>query len=151
MKEKSKKSDSTILETWKKDYQSYIDDYIEKQKKPIIFVGLNTDLGSLGFRNKKLTPPKAFYNVHADHKYYIDLPINQILEQKFNRQIMKICNNKEKWFKKWLESPEKTQDKLNYDININYGKKKQKNGINYINQKNIYLQQKIIFLKMYVK
>ena len=122
MKEKSKQRTSTILKNWKNDYQKYIDEFIEKQKKPIIFVGLNTDLGSLGFRNNKLTPPKAFYNVYADYIFYIDLPLEQILQQKFFRQTQKICDNKEKLFKKWLLNPTKTQLKLNYDINLNLWK-----------------------------
>ena len=122
MKEKSKQRTSTILKNWKNDYQKYIDEFIEKQKKPIIFVGLNTDLGSLGFRNNKLTPPKAFYNVYADYIFYIDLPLEQILQQKFFRQTQKICDNKEKLFKKWLLNPTETQLKLNYDINLNLWK-----------------------------
>lgn len=123
MKEKSKERTSTILKNWKKEYQQFIDDFIEKQKKPIIFVGLNTDLGSLGFRNKKLKPPKAFYNIYSDYNFYIDLPLEQILQQKFYRQTIKICNDKERLFEKWLDNPNKTQDKLNYDINLNLWKK----------------------------
>jgi len=46
IKEKSKYPVSTILKNWKEDYQKYIDKYIKNQNKPIIFVGLNTDLGS---------------------------------------------------------------------------------------------------------
>ena len=123
MKEKSKQRTSTILKNWKSDYQKYIDEFIEKQKKHIIFVGLNTDLGSLGFRNKKLKPPKAFYNIYSDYNFYIDLPLEQILQQKFFRQTMKICNDKEKWFEKWLQNPTKTQSKLDYDINLILWKK----------------------------
>lgn len=122
IKEKSKQATSDILDTWEKDYQQYINDYIEKQEKPIVFVGLNTNLGSIDFRNKKITPPQAFYDIPADYKFYIDLPINEILEQKFNRQVTEMSNNKEKYFKNWLKSPNKTQDKINSDININLWK-----------------------------
>jgi adenylate kinase family enzyme len=117
-KEKQKYSEKYILKNWKNDYQEYLDNFIDKQNENIIFVGLNQDIGSLGFRNKKITPPKAFYNVHADYKFYIDLPIEQILKQKFFRQISKIYNNKEKIFNKWLEYPDKTQSKLTYEINL---------------------------------
>jgi adenylate kinase family enzyme len=122
IKEKSKQATSDILDTWEKDYQQYINDYIEKQEKPIVFVGLNTNLGSIDFRNKKITPPQAFYDIPADYKFYIDLAINEILEQKFNRQVTEMSNNKEKYFKNWLKSPNKTQDKINSDININLWK-----------------------------
>ena len=146
IKEKSKYPVSTILKNWKEDYQKYIDKYIKNQNKPIIFVGLNTDLGSLGFRNDKLKVPKAFYNVYANYKFYIDLPTHQILEQKFYRQVMKICNNKEKWFEKWINNPNKTQQKLNYDINISLWNKEtekwnklyKKKNYNFMDKENIY-------------
>jgi len=112
--------------------------------KSIIFVGLNTDLGSLGFRNDKLKPPKTFYNIHADYKFYIDILVNEILQQKFYRQVMKICNNKEKW----LNYPDKTQQKLNYDINISLWNKEtekwnklyKKKDYKFMNRENIFIE-----------
>lgn len=111
-------STNLVIKNWKKNYQKHINNFINNQNKPIVFVGLNTDLGSLGFRNTKITPPKTIYDIKAKHKFYIDLPIEQILKQKFSRQIQKICDQKEKWFSKWLENPQKTQNKLNYDVNL---------------------------------
>jgi len=148
MKEKSKQNTSIILKKWKKEYQKYIDNYIENQNKSIIFVGLNTDLGSFGFRNDKLKPPKAFYNIHADYKFYIDIPVNEILQQKLYRQVMKICNNKEKWFEKWLNYPDKTQQTLNYDINISLWNKEtkkwnklyKKKDYKFMNRENIFIE-----------
>ena len=124
MKEKSKQRTSTILKNWKNDYQKYIDEFIEKTKKPIIFVGLNIDMNRIiGFRKKELKPPKAFYNIHADYKFYIDLPLEQILQQKFFRQTQKICDNKEKMFEKWLINPNRVNYQLEYLINITLWKK----------------------------
>jgi len=148
MKEKSKQNTSIILKKWKKEYQKYIDNYIENQNKSIIFVGLNTDLGSFGFRNDKLKPPKAFYNIHADYKFYIDIPVNEILQQKFYRQVMKICNNKEEWFEKWLNYPDNTQQKLNYLINISLWNKEtekwnklyKKKDYKFMNRENIFIE-----------
>jgi deoxyadenosine/deoxycytidine kinase len=48
------------------EYQNYINNYINKQNKPIIFVGLN-DNRSFG-KNKKL-----YYNVHSQYNYYIEI------------------------------------------------------------------------------
>jgi adenylate kinase family enzyme len=60
-----------------KKYQKYIDNFIENQnKKIIVFVGLNKE---------HLT--ETLYNIYADYKYYIDLPININLERHFNREI----------------------------------------------------------------
>ena len=149
MKEKSKQNTSIILKKWKKEYQKYIDNYIENQNKSIIFVGLNTDFGRpLGFRNDKLKPPKAFYNIHADYKFYIDIPVNEILQQKFYRQVMKICNNKEEWFEKWLNYPDNTQQKLNYLINISLWNKEtekwnklyKKKDYKFMNRENIFIE-----------
>jgi len=148
MKEKSKQNTSIILKKWKKEYQKYIDNYIENQNKSIIFVGLNTDLGSFGFRNDKLKPPKAFYNIHADYKFYIDIPVNEILQQKLYRQVIKICNNKEEWFEKWLNYPDNTQQKLNYLINISLWNKEtekwnklyKKKDYKFMNRENIFIE-----------
>ena len=48
------------------EYQLYIDSYINKQKKPIIFVGLNDN--TIYGKNKNL-----YYNVHSQHNYYIEI------------------------------------------------------------------------------
>ena len=147
IKEKSKYPVSTILKNWKEDYQKYIDKYIKNQNKPIIFVGLNIDMNRIiGFRKKELKPPKAFYNIHADYKFYIDLPIEQILQQKFFRQTQKICDNKEKMFEKWLINPNRVNYQLEYLINISLWNKEtekwnklyKKKNYNFMDKENIY-------------
>lgn len=59
-------------------YQSYIDNFISKQKKPIIFVGLNV----MHWWHKDL-----YYNLNANHKFYIKLDNTKIFKQKCSRFI----------------------------------------------------------------
>jgi len=61
---------------------------------------------------------------------------------------MKICNNKEKWFEKWLNYPDKTQQTLNYDINISLWNKEtkkwnklyKKKDYKFMNRENIFIE-----------
>ena len=69
------------------EYQSYIDSYINKQKKPIIFVGLN-DNTRYG-KNKNL-----YYNVHSQYNYYIDIDDMIIVKQKCIRLLNDIQTDK---------------------------------------------------------
>jgi adenylate kinase family enzyme len=68
-------------------YQSYIDDYINKQKKPIIFVGLNDN--TVYGENKNL-----YYNVHSHHNYYIEIDDMLIVKQKCIRLLNDIQTDK---------------------------------------------------------
>ena len=54
-------------------YQKFIDDFVNKQKKPIIFVGLNDNI--LGTKN-------IYYNVHSQYNFYIDIDDKIIVKQK---------------------------------------------------------------------
>jgi adenylate kinase family enzyme len=69
------------------EYQSYIDDYINKQKKPIIFVGLNDN--TIYGKNKNL-----YYNVHSQHNYYIKIDDMIIVKQKCIRLLNDIQTDK---------------------------------------------------------
>ncbi len=70
-------------------YQKYIDDYINKQQKPIIFVGLNDNFVDFYPKRKKI-----YYNIHTtDHKYYIDIDDNIIIKQKCERFLNNIKND----------------------------------------------------------
>lgn len=62
----------------KEEYQKYIDKFINKQTKPLIFVGLN----HMPWWNKNL-----YYNMHADYKFYIKLDSDIIFKQKCGRFI----------------------------------------------------------------
>ena len=59
-------------------YQKFIDNYVNKQKKPLIFVGLNDN--PLGTKN-------IYYNVHSQYNYYIDIDDKVLLKQKCLRML----------------------------------------------------------------
>ena len=69
------------------EYQSYIDSYINRQKKAIIFVGLNDN--TVYGKNKNL-----YYNVHSQYNYYIDIDDMIIVKQKCIRLLNDIQNDK---------------------------------------------------------
>jgi len=69
------------------EYQLYIDSYINKQKKPIIFVGLNDN--TIYGKNKNL-----YYNVHSQHNYYIEIDDMIIVKQKCIRLLNDIQTDK---------------------------------------------------------
>ena len=54
------------------EYQKYIDTFIDKQKKPIIFVGLNDNNNPKveRFIQNKI---KKYYDLHSQFNYYIDI------------------------------------------------------------------------------
>jgi len=58
------------------EYQKYIDKFVNKQTKPLVFVGLN----HMPWWNKNL-----YYDVHADYKFYIELDSDTIFKQKCSR------------------------------------------------------------------
>lgn len=95
------------------DYQIFIDNFVEThQDKPLIFVGLDADrcLGPAEpYRSKQ---SDKYYNLYAKYKFYIDLPQEQILKQRFLRQVNKMYKRKEWFFDTWLEKPEMINAKL---------------------------------------
>lgn len=80
--------------TWKlfesDKYQKFIDDYIYKHHKPIVFVGLN----NYPWHKKNL-----YYNMHSNYNFYIDLDDKIILQQRCRRfitdQLQDMINNKD--------------------------------------------------------
>lgn len=102
LNEKTNITAEEFIKTYKFSYQKYIDDFIENNnKKPIIFVGVNTYiLGEIFyFKNKESEYPKAFFDVHANYKFYIDSDMNTILKQRFNREFDDYIN----WFCNWIK------------------------------------------------
>lgn len=69
------------------EYQSYIDNYINKQRKPLILVGLNDN--TVFGKNKNL-----YYNVHSQHNYYIEIDDMVIVKQKCIRLLNDIQTDK---------------------------------------------------------
>ncbi len=70
----------TLNDIVEKEYQKYIDAFIQKQKKPIIFVGLNDNLIDFFPKRKKM-----YYNLHAEYTFYIDIDDSIIVNQKCRR------------------------------------------------------------------
>ena len=69
------------------EYQKYINTFISKQNKPIIFVGLNDN--TIYGKNKKL-----YYDLYSKYNYYIDIDYRVILKQKCLRLLNNIQNDK---------------------------------------------------------
>ena len=101
------------------NYQEYIDNFIKKNKgKPIIFVGINTFIMNemQQFKGVDRHFPKAFFDLRADHKYYIDIPVEQVMKQKFYRMMDDFCNSKDIIFSDLLENEKKTRKNIMDDI-----------------------------------
>jgi hypothetical protein len=69
------------------EYQNYINKFIKKQNKPIVFVGLN-DNTRFG-KNKKL-----YYNLQSQYNYYIEIDDMIVVKQKCIRLLNEIQNDK---------------------------------------------------------
>ncbi len=83
----------------KREYQEYIDNFIQKQNKtkPLILTGLN--VGMYHYKNH-------YYQTNPTYKFYIDLPIEVVLKRKFFRSIdelFDIPRYKEKIFERLLK------------------------------------------------
>uniref|UniRef100_A0A6C0EG41 Uncharacterized protein n=1 Tax=viral metagenome TaxID=1070528 RepID=A0A6C0EG41_9ZZZZ len=137
------------------EYQSYINDYINKQKKPIIFVGLN-DNTRYG-KNKNL-----YYNVHSQHNYYIELDDMIIVKQKCIRLLNNIQTNKiamedlvkdnEKFVKKFTEAIKmECSVKQTIKQNNKWKKDYDKQGYKFMSRKNIYKSVVIILNNKFSK
>lgn len=63
------------------DYQTYIDNYIKKIKKPLILVGIPNNPNG---QNKK-----RYFNVHSSYNYYIKIDDMTIVKQRCTRFLTK--------------------------------------------------------------
>ena len=124
------------------EYQLYIDSYINKQKKPIIFVGLNDN--TVYGKNKNL-----YYNVHSQHNYYIEIDDMIIVKQKCIRLLNDIqtdkmamedlVKNNEKFVKKFTEAIKiNCSAKQTIKQNNKWKKDYEKQGYKFISRLNIY-------------
>ena len=124
-------------------YQKYIDDFVNKQKKPIIFVGLNDNI--LGTKN-------IYYNVHSQYNFYIDIDDKVIVKQKCIRfltdylplnldksAINDIMNNNDFFIKQItkLIKNECSMEKL-VKLNNKWKKDYEKQGYKFMSRENIY-------------
>ena len=64
-------------------YQKYINNYINKINKPLIFVGLN----HMPWWHKEL-----YYDMHSTHNFYINLNDETIIKQKCIRHLRKLSD-----------------------------------------------------------
>lgn len=60
----------------KKEYQKYIDNYVKKIKKPLVFVGLN----HMPWWHKN-----HYYDMHSTHNFYIKISEDKLYNQKCAR------------------------------------------------------------------
>jgi deoxyadenosine/deoxycytidine kinase len=81
-----------------KEYQNFIDTFIDKQKKPIVFVGLNEN--TVDGKNKSL-----YYDLHSQYNYYIDIDDTIIVKQKCLR-LLDIYKNNEIAMKDLIDNNE---------------------------------------------
>ena len=126
-----------------KAYQKYIDDYINKQKKTIIFVGLNDNFVDFYPKRKNI-----YYNLHTttNHTYYIDIDDNIIIKQKCERFLNNIKNDinlvttDNHKFIKQISKAFNTECNANYILKwINKWKKDyKKQGYKFMSRENIY-------------
>lgn len=124
------------------EYQKYINAFISKQNKPIIFVGLNDN--TIYGKNKKL-----YYDLHSKYNYYIDIDYRVILKQKCLRLLNNIQNDKialndlisnnEKFIKNFSEAIKRECNaKKTIKINDKWEKDYKKQGYKFMSRKNIY-------------
>ena len=139
-----KKSSHNIGDVNEKAYQKYIDDYINKQKKPIIFVGLNDNFVDFYPKRKNI-----YYNVHSQHNYYIEIDDMIIVKQKCIRLLNDIqtdkmamedlVKNNEKFVKKFTEAIKiECSAKQTIKQNNKWKKDYEKQGYKFISRENIY-------------
>jgi adenylate kinase family enzyme len=151
------KTNFTYEDIDEKAYQEYINEYIYKQKKPIIFVGLNDNFIDFYPKRKKI-----YYNVHAQYKYYIDIDDNIIVKQKCLRFIDGIKNDtftmenlisNNKQFIKTITIAIETECSKKFIINwINKWKKDyEKQEYKFMSRENIYKSVVKILNKKFVK
>lgn len=98
-----------------KDYQHFIDNFIKNNSnKPLIITGLTAERCKGEMNNDDNT----FYEINTEHKYLIEINENDILKQRFMRQVSKLNERKEKMFDAWLENNDEIQKKLFRFVNI---------------------------------
>jgi hypothetical protein len=101
-----------------KNYNEYINNYINYNKKPIILTGLTAEK-CLGLMNDD---NDTFYEIKTKYRYFIHIDNNEVLRQRFYRQIDKLVERKEYFFNEWLIN-KKIQNKLFRFINLSQWEK----------------------------
>lgn len=91
------------------DYQEFINIFIkENSDKPLILTGLSAER-CIGEMNDE---DNTFYEINTDYKYLIKINENDILKQRFFRQVSKLNDRKKDIFDAWLKNNNDIQIKL---------------------------------------
>ena len=91
------------------DYQLFINNFIKKNSdKPLIITGLSADR----CKGEMNDDDDIFYKINTEYKYLIKINENDILKQRFFRQVSKLNDRKEMFFEVWLKNNNEMQKKL---------------------------------------
>ena len=91
------------------NYQEFINNFIIKNSdKPLIITGLSAEK----CKGEMNDNDETFYKIDTKYKYLIKINKNDILKQRFFRQVSKLYDRKELFFKEWLKDNNKIQKKL---------------------------------------
>jgi len=91
------------------DYQLFINNFIKKNSdKPLIITGLSADR----CQGEMNDDDDIFYKINTEYKYLIKINENDILKQRFFRQVSKLNDRKEMFFEAWLKNNNEMQKKL---------------------------------------
>ena len=98
------------------NYQQFINNFIEKNSdKPLIITGLSAERCKGEMDDEDIT----FYKINTKYKYLIKIDENDILKQRFFRQVSKLNDRKEIFFNNWLKNNNDTQKKLFRFVDLN--------------------------------
>ncbi len=96
-------------EFYKKFYTKSLENFIsENSNKKIILVGFN------GISFEKNFSDAIYYDINAEHKYFIDIDKELVLKRRFERHLSFMANNVDRYFKKALDN----DSKLIVDLNL---------------------------------
>ena len=91
------------------DFQEFINIFIKKNSdKPLILTGLSAER----CKGEMNDDDNIFYEINTYYKYIIKIDENDLLKQRFYRQVSKLNNRKELLFEAWLENNNDIQKKL---------------------------------------
>lgn len=91
------------------DYQEFINNFIRKNSdKPLIITGLSAEKCKGDMDENDNT----FYLIDTNYKYLIKIDEDDILKQRFLRQVSKLNERKEIFFDAWLKDNIEIQKKL---------------------------------------
>ena len=88
-------------EFYKTFYTKSLQKFIDTTNQKIIFVGFN------GFSFEKDFSDAIYYDINAEHKYFIDIDKEIVLKRRFERHLSFMANNVDRYFKKALDNNSK--------------------------------------------